>query len=733
MGQNELLLSLQMMKDLDKLEEWSNRSFLKFSKGKCFVLHLEHNSPMQQHRLGTDWLSDCLAEKKLVLMDSKDKVSQQHMVVKGNHFIGLSSEEQGLLRRHGIHLTKQGENIFAKRLSNLTRKTQTHWRDEVQREAGVQAKQPQFPQPLLTRLLLQTLHQLRCPSLDTLQHLNVPLVVGGPKLNTVFEVRPHQCRVQGHNHFPTPAGHAVFDTSQDAIGFLGRLGTLLAHIQAAVNQHPNFPPLVLPIAFQFFSVPLDMPALSVQQEPKAVPKFTYHPHCLFTSSPSDMASGQATEIEVGADSGVSPQTCGLSAVWDHRTKSSIIHFTVATAGPRPPQGLHGCLGAPRGCGWHSSACTDPALRKASGKKGRGICLPCVAERTSKHDGTASKPDSCHAVKCGAALTALEQSLEKSDVAGLGFVFLIPSQLSSTESLKRRDKLGSASPSPRASLHKEGKSQPLPSTARRIGLGLIIHCKSRFQDELMSFLTLDGINSNMVMVEETSAQDRTEMVAFLKTSIHKETNLRRSTSSGLILEYAEKEVQTSWGRAPGFPHAAVLAADDVAKTECSFITLVSTLASVRLNLILEVIKKGKQLIIVHVKQEQAGLEDKGSQEWGEHGRRDSGLIDKITVLQYRSKASRASLLEYSGPRILCIPDSKTVGVNLESLLVLSSRGSRSVRKEGEEMLQVPEQIPLQPLVKTMVRQAVPLQPMDVHSGADIHLQPVEDPTPEQVDA
>ncbi|KAK4832164.1 hypothetical protein QYF61_020944 [Mycteria americana] len=50
-----------------------------------------------------------------------------------------------------------------------------------------QTKQPQLPQPLLIRLLLQTLHQLRCPSLDTLQHLNVPLGVGGPKLNTVFE------------------------------------------------------------------------------------------------------------------------------------------------------------------------------------------------------------------------------------------------------------------------------------------------------------------------------------------------------------------------------------------------------------------------------------------------------------------------------------------------------------------------------------------------------------------
>ncbi|GAB0206975.1 hypothetical protein GRJ2_003163100 [Grus japonensis] len=43
-----------------------------------------------------------------------------------------------------------------------------------------------------------------------------------------------------------------------------------------------------------------------------------------------------------------------------------------------------------------------------------------------------------------------------------------------------------------------------------------------------------------------------------------------------------------------------------------------------------------------------------------------------------------------------------------------------------------EIPLQPLVKTMVKQAVPLQPMEVNGGADIHLQPVQDPTPEQID-
>ncbi|KAK4832701.1 hypothetical protein QYF61_025162 [Mycteria americana] len=99
----------------------------------------------------------------------------------------------------------------------------------------LQAKQPQFPQPLPISLVLQTLPQLRCPSLDTLQHLNVSLVARGPKLNTGFEVWPHQCRVQGHDHCPSPAGHTIPDTRQNAVCFLGHLGTLPAHIQLAVN------------------------------------------------------------------------------------------------------------------------------------------------------------------------------------------------------------------------------------------------------------------------------------------------------------------------------------------------------------------------------------------------------------------------------------------------------------------------------------------------------------------
>ncbi|KAK4807213.1 hypothetical protein QYF61_024333 [Mycteria americana] len=130
-------------------------------------------------------------------------------------------------------------------------------------QPGSQAKQPRFPQPILIRLLLQTLHQLRCP-LDMLQHLSVSLVVRGSKLNTVFEVQPHQCRVQGHDHFPSPAGHTIFDTSQDAIGFLGHLGTLLAHIQVAVNQHPQV--LFCQAAFQpLFPKPVALHGVVVAQ------------------------------------------------------------------------------------------------------------------------------------------------------------------------------------------------------------------------------------------------------------------------------------------------------------------------------------------------------------------------------------------------------------------------------------------------------------------------------------
>ena len=89
------------------------------------------------------------------------------------------------------------------------------------------------------RLIFQTLHQLHCPSLNMLQGLNAFLVVRGPKLNTVLKLQPHQCWVQRDDHFPASAGNTICDTSWDAIGLLGHLGTLLAHIQLSIDQYPQ--------------------------------------------------------------------------------------------------------------------------------------------------------------------------------------------------------------------------------------------------------------------------------------------------------------------------------------------------------------------------------------------------------------------------------------------------------------------------------------------------------------
>jgi len=40
---------------------------------------------------------------------------------------------------------------------------------------------------------------------------------------------PHQGSVEGKENLPLPADHTLLDAPQDAIGFLGSQGTLLAH------------------------------------------------------------------------------------------------------------------------------------------------------------------------------------------------------------------------------------------------------------------------------------------------------------------------------------------------------------------------------------------------------------------------------------------------------------------------------------------------------------------------
>ena len=45
----------------------------------------------------------------------------------------------------------------------------------------------------------------------------------------------------GQDDFPSAAHHTIPDTSQDAIGLLGHLGTLLAYIQPTVHQYTKVP------------------------------------------------------------------------------------------------------------------------------------------------------------------------------------------------------------------------------------------------------------------------------------------------------------------------------------------------------------------------------------------------------------------------------------------------------------------------------------------------------------
>ena len=69
-----------------------------------------------------------------------------------------------------------------------------------------------------------------------------------PKQHTVLKVRPQQRRADQDNPFPRPAGSAVPDAPQDMVGPPGCQGTLLTHIQLAVDQNPQIP--FLSAAFQ---------------------------------------------------------------------------------------------------------------------------------------------------------------------------------------------------------------------------------------------------------------------------------------------------------------------------------------------------------------------------------------------------------------------------------------------------------------------------------------------------
>ncbi|RMC13226.1 hypothetical protein DUI87_10760 [Hirundo rustica rustica] len=65
-----------------KCRLWTEKSSLKFNKGKCRVPHLGRNNPSHQQRLGVDLLESSSVQKDLgALVDNKLSMSQQCVLV----------------------------------------------------------------------------------------------------------------------------------------------------------------------------------------------------------------------------------------------------------------------------------------------------------------------------------------------------------------------------------------------------------------------------------------------------------------------------------------------------------------------------------------------------------------------------------------------------------------------------------------------------------------------------
>lgn len=86
-----------IQRSLKRLKKWADRNLMQLNKEKCKVLHMRRNFPRYQCMLGAIQLESSLAEKDLVPMDTKLKMSQQWTLVtkKGNSIFGFIRQSIG--------------------------------------------------------------------------------------------------------------------------------------------------------------------------------------------------------------------------------------------------------------------------------------------------------------------------------------------------------------------------------------------------------------------------------------------------------------------------------------------------------------------------------------------------------------------------------------------------------------------------------------------------------------
>ncbi|GAB0177087.1 mitochondrial enolase superfamily member 1 [Grus japonensis] len=64
-----------LQRDLDRLEEWASKNYMKFNKDKCKVLHLGQHNQRAQYRLGSVWLGSSLVKMDLDILVDKLNMS----------------------------------------------------------------------------------------------------------------------------------------------------------------------------------------------------------------------------------------------------------------------------------------------------------------------------------------------------------------------------------------------------------------------------------------------------------------------------------------------------------------------------------------------------------------------------------------------------------------------------------------------------------------------------------